>query len=116
VHVRHLAETALADVHPGQEEPLVLPDDLVGVLHGQRPLVHFSADRHVKPAGLLGQLALRPGCVVLPVLQPAARRAPVPPVRRPVVIPEQQHPVLRIEHDHPPGPPQPQPAARIVEC
>jgi hypothetical protein len=33
----------------------------------------------------------------------------VPPVRRPVVIPEQQHPVLRIEHDHPPGPPQPRP-------
>ena len=107
VHRRHLAEPPAGDLHPGQEEPLVLPDDRVPVPHGQGPLVHFRPEGHVGPAGLLGQFPPRPGRVVLPVVQPAARRAPVPPVGRPVVVPEQQHPVLRVEHDHPPRPPQP---------
>jgi hypothetical protein len=107
VHGRYLTEPALGRLHPSEKEPLVLPDYLVRVLHGQRPLVHLSTDRHIGPAGLLSQFPPRARRVVLPVVQPAARRAPVPPVGQFVVVPEQQHPVIRIKHDHPPGPPQP---------
>ena len=60
VHVRHLAEPALADVDPGQEEPLVLPHDRARTSMTCRPLVHLGPDRHVRPAGLLGQLPPRP--------------------------------------------------------
>jgi len=116
VHGRYLTEPTLGQLHPSEKEPLVLPDYLVGVLHGQRPLVHLTTQRHVGPAGLLSQFPPRARRVVLPVVQSAARRAPVPPVGQLVVVPEQQHPVLRIKHDHPPGPPQPQRSCALGPC
>jgi hypothetical protein len=116
VHGLHLTQTALSLLHPPEEEPLVLPDGLVRVLHGQCPLVHLIAQRHIGPTGLLGQFPPGPGRVVLAVVQPAARGAPVPPVGQFVVVPEQQHPVIRIKHDHPSGPPQPQRNCALGSC
>jgi hypothetical protein len=102
VHRGDVAERAALDGHPGQEEALVLPHDAIAVPHRQPPVVHRAVPHgHVVPAGLLGQLALRSGMVVLARLEPAARRRPVPPVGRRVVVPEEQHPVRGIKHDHP---------------
>jgi hypothetical protein len=116
VHGRYLTEPALDQLHPSEKEPLVLPDYLVRVLHGQRPLVHLTTERHIGPAGLLSQFPPRARRVVLPVVQSAARRAPVPPVGQLVVVPEQQHPVIRVKHDHPPGPPQAQRSCALGPC
>jgi len=116
VHGRYLTEPTLGQLHPSEKEPLVLADYLVGVFHSQRPLVHLTTQRHVGPAGLLSQFPPRACRVVLPVVQPAARRAPVPPVGQLVVVPEQQHPVIRIKHDHPSGPPQPQRSCALGPC
>ena len=85
----------------------MLADDLARVAHREGVLEHgLRADRHIGPAGFLGKLAARPLEEVLPVVQPAARGRPVRAVRRPVVIAEQQHPVLRVEHDDAAGAPQ----------
>ena len=106
MHRGHLAESPAHGLDPGHEEPLVLPDDRVLVLQRARPLVDLRAQGHVGPPGFLGQFPPCPGRLVLPVVQPAARRAPVPPVGRLFVVPEQQDAVVRVEHDHPTGPPQ----------
>jgi hypothetical protein len=107
VHRGHVAERALLDADPGEEEALVLTDDPIAVPHREPPVVHRAVSHgHVVPAGLLGELAPRPGVVVLARLEPTSRRRPVPPVRRRVVVPEQQHPVRGIKHDHPARQPQ----------
>jgi len=101
VHRGHVAERAPLDGHPGQEEALVLAHDAIAVSHRQPPVVHRAVPHgHVVPAGLLGELTLRPGMVVLARFEAAARRRPVPSVRRLVVVPEQQHPVRGVKQDH----------------
>jgi hypothetical protein len=105
MHGRHVAQFAPGIPDPGQEEPLVLPDGTVGPLYGARPLADLAAKRDVAPAGLLGQFPLCPRGVVLPVVEAAARRTPMRPGGRSLVVPEQQDPVIGIKHDRPPGEP-----------
>ncbi len=82
VHGRHLAERPPLVGHPADEVMVVLPDQpSVVPTTARRLLGHLGRrDRDVGPAGLLGQLAAGGRVEVLVVLDPAARRGPVPPL------------------------------------
>jgi hypothetical protein len=106
VHGGHLTERAFADRYPRDEVVVVLADQAARPV---RPLhvgllVHLAwRHRDVGPAGLLGQLAAGGRVIALASLDAAARGGPVLPLRRRVVIPEQQHPAGRVDRDHPAG-------------
>jgi len=103
VHGGHLAERAQLVGHPGHEVVVDLPDQPLGVRGPLQvgPLVDLGRrDRDVGPAGLLDQLAAGGLVEVLVRLDSAARRGPVPSLRRRVVVAEEQHSPHRVESDH----------------
>jgi 4a-hydroxytetrahydrobiopterin dehydratase len=106
VHRRHIAKLAARRPSPGQKETLMLTPHPERELDHPRAPVHLVPQHHITPARLFLQLTTRGRQVVLTRVHPAARRAPVPPVRRRLVIPEEQHTIIRVKHDNPPSVPQ----------
>ena len=103
VHGGHVAERAQLIGHPADEVVVGLADQprRAQPEHRGMPAHLGRRHRHIGPAGLLGQLTAGGRVEILVRLDPAARRGPVPALRRRVVVEEEQYSPGRIDRDDP---------------
>src|SRR6266446_8976448 len=101
MHRGDVPKLAAGHAGPRQEKTFVLPDDpAAATLKGPCLTVDLTEDGNIVPPGLFGEFPAGGGHIILARVQAPAWRAPVPAVRRRVVIPQKQDTVVRVEHDN----------------